>query len=61
MSSYDYRGNPYGGEIAYMDAQIAELSNHPRIRRASGMAITVIGDHGEGFGEHREGPHPTPA
>ncbi|MFB3110558.1 MAG: sulfatase, partial [Gemmatimonadales bacterium] len=36
----DYRANLYGGEIAYMDAQIAELLSHPRIRQASGMAIT---------------------
>ncbi len=52
-----FRDRPYDGEIAYMDAQIGRLLEHPRLRRNQELVVSVIGDHGESFGEHGEQTH----
>lgn len=51
-----HAGQPYDGEIAYMDAQVGRLldaanaSGHPWL-------TVVAGDHGEGLGDHQEITH----
>jgi len=45
----------YDGEVAYIDAQIGRLLEHPRI--GPDVLITVVGDHGESLDEHGEGTH----
>lgn len=52
-----FRDRLYDGEIAYMDAQIGRLLEHPRLRRNQDLLVSVIGDHGESFGEHGEQTH----
>jgi arylsulfatase A-like enzyme len=49
-------GDPYDGEIAYMDSQIARLIE---AIETAGEPVLVIaaGDHGEAFGEHSEYGH----
>jgi len=51
-------GDPYDGEIAYVDAQLARLVSH---LEASGQRdrtlIVVTADHGESLGEHGEPSH----
>lgn len=53
-----FKGRPYDGEIAYLDAQIARLL---AALRSSGAlertAVVVIGDHGEALGDHGEEDH----
>ena len=39
-----YRDRPYDGEIAYMDAQLGRLLEHPALEDTT---VAVIGDHGE--------------
>ncbi len=50
--------DPYDGEIAYMDHYVGEIS---RLLQTLGLTektlIVVAGDHGEGFGEHKELGH----
>ena len=51
-----HRDRPYDGEIAYADAELGRLLEHPRL--APGRAIAmVVGDHGESLGEHGEPTH----
>ncbi len=53
-----YPDSPYSGELAYMDAEVGRLlaafaarfSERPR-------KIIVVGDHGEGLGDHGEALH----
>lgn len=52
-----YRERLYDGEIAYMDAWIGELLEHPRMQAAAGTAVALIADHGESLGEHGEQTH----
>jgi arylsulfatase A-like enzyme/tetratricopeptide (TPR) repeat protein len=47
--------NPYMGEVAFMDQQLARLLT--AFRRRPGAAVVVVGDHGEGLGEHGEQQH----
>jgi arylsulfatase A-like enzyme/predicted Zn-dependent protease len=53
-----YAKNPYVGEIAYADSQLARLWSW---LEGAGLADTSIlvfaGDHGESLGEHREATH----
>jgi choline-sulfatase len=53
-----YARHPYDGEIAFVDAQIgrviAFLREHGLLDRT---IIAVIGDHGEGLGQHGEAAH----
>jgi arylsulfatase A-like enzyme/tetratricopeptide (TPR) repeat protein len=52
-----YAQAPYLGEVAAMDEQLGRLFAAFE-RRASGpTAIVVVGDHGEGLGDHGEAQH----
>lgn len=52
-----YRERLYDGEIAYMDAEIGRLLEHPRLNGDRAPIVTVLGDHGESLGEHGERTH----
>ena len=52
-----HAGRPYLGEIAAMDEQLARLENAFETRVTGPKAIAVVGDHGEGLGEHGEAQH----
>ncbi len=47
-------GRPYDAELAYVDAQVARLV--ARFDR-EGTVVVVVGDHGEGLGQHGELAH----
>jgi arylsulfatase A-like enzyme/cytochrome c-type biogenesis protein CcmH/NrfG len=53
-----YRDNPYAGEVAYVDEIVGkllgELSSSDRLDRT---VVAVVGDHGEGLGDHGESTH----
>jgi len=53
-----YADRPYDGEIAYVDQLVGRVMEH---LRAAGLyessLIVVIGDHGEGLGDHHEPDH----
>ena len=52
----EYEDRPYDGEIAYMDAEIGRLLQHPKV--ASDQVMTMaLADHGESLGEHGEETH----
>jgi arylsulfatase A-like enzyme/tetratricopeptide (TPR) repeat protein len=59
----EFAGRPYDGEIAAMDAAIARLlagrdRASPGKGGAGGSVVTiVVGDHGEGLGDHGEATH----
>ncbi len=49
---------PYDGEIAYMDASIGKLLVGLRAQgKLADTLVVVVGDHGEGLGEHGEKQH----
>ena len=49
---------PYVGEIAYMDRQIGRLLDSlTKLGIDDNSVIIVVGDHGEGLGEHEEPTH----
>jgi len=53
-----YSSDPYQGEIARVDAALAELV--PALERSLAgetILVCVVGDHGEGLGEHGEDTH----
>ena len=53
-----YPGNPYLGEIAYMDQQLGRLVlAFETQNQGRPWKIIVVGDHGEGLGEHGETLH----
>ena len=56
--SFDFRSQPYDGEIAYMDQEIgrllAAIDDHGGLKRT---LVIVVGDHGESLGEHGEATH----
>jgi arylsulfatase A-like enzyme/Flp pilus assembly protein TadD len=50
--------NPYDGEIAYVDAQVGRLLEALASRGlTSETVVVVVGDHGEGLGDHGEVTH----
>ncbi|HWZ82005.1 MAG TPA: sulfatase-like hydrolase/transferase [Terriglobales bacterium] len=50
--------NPYDGEIAYADSALANFIAYLKKTGAySNAIIVVVGDHGEGLGEHGEETH----
>ena len=54
------KGRPYDGEIAYMDGQIGRLRELAEATAGDeGVAIILVADHGEAFGEHNERLHGT--
>jgi choline-sulfatase len=51
-------GNGYDGEVAYADAQAGRIFQRLRDRRLMERTIVaVMGDHGEGLGDHGEHTH----
>jgi len=53
-----YEGNPYLGEIALMDREFGRLLAGFEARYGGGdFKILVVGDHGQGLGEHGEDLH----
>jgi choline-sulfatase len=53
-----YRDHLYDGEIAYADAALANFVGHLKRRGwYENSLIIVVGDHGEGLGEHHEQTH----
>ena len=53
-----YRENPYAGEVAYTDAVIGRiLSELESLEVLERTLVAVVGDHGEGLGEHNEMTH----
>jgi arylsulfatase A-like enzyme/Flp pilus assembly protein TadD len=59
---FDELGDPYAGELAYVDAQLGRLLEGIRKSRPGrAPLIVVVGDHGESLGEHDELTHGTVA
>jgi len=52
-----HSGQPYDGEIAFADAQLARLRAAFAERWTVGTLWVVTADHGESLGEHREDTH----
>lgn len=52
-----FPGRPYLGEVAAMDAQLGRLVAAFEQGVAGPAAIVVVGDHGEGLGDHGEALH----
>jgi choline-sulfatase len=56
--SQTYRDLPYDGEIAYADSALAAFIAYLKRNGAYDNALVlVVGDHGEGLGEHGEDTH----
>lgn len=52
-----YARKPYLGEVAAMDQQLGRLVQAFERRFAGPAAIVIVGDHGEGLGDHGESQH----
>ena len=53
-----FKDDPYAGEIAYVDHCIGTvLDKLKELRLYDSSLIVVVGDHGEGLGEHNERDH----
>jgi choline-sulfatase len=53
-----YREKPYDGEIAYADSAVAGFVAYLKSHGAYDQSlVVVVGDHGEGLGEHGEETH----
>ena len=53
-----HAGDPYGGEVAAVDAQVARLlAALERRGEAARTLVVIAGDHGESLGEHGEPTH----
>jgi arylsulfatase A-like enzyme/Flp pilus assembly protein TadD len=53
-----YKNDPYGGEVAYVDAALGKLvSGLEETGQAQATAIVFTGDHGQSLGEHGETTH----
>jgi choline-sulfatase len=52
-----YAKDPYFGEIAAMDEQLGRLVQQLPSETGAPIAIVIVGDHGEGLGEHGELQH----
>jgi len=56
--STQYKDRLYDGEIAFADSALANFVGHLKQRgRYDNSLIIVVGDHGEGLGEHHEQTH----
>ncbi len=53
----EYSGDPYLGEIAYMDGELGRLVDAFENRSPDAFKILTVGDHGEGLGDHGEALH----
>jgi choline-sulfatase len=52
-----YANQPYYGEVAAMDEQLGRLASAFEQQVKGPIAIVLVGDHGEGLGEHGEQQH----
>jgi arylsulfatase A-like enzyme/cytochrome c-type biogenesis protein CcmH/NrfG len=53
-----YADDPYSGEIAYLDGWIGQVMDRLRaLGRYDDTLIVIMGDHGEGLGDHGEAAH----
>jgi choline-sulfatase len=53
-----YKKHPYDGEIAYADSAVGNFVAFLKTSaRYQGSLIIIVGDHGEGLGEHQEDTH----
>ncbi len=53
-----FRSSPYDGEIAYVDQQLGRLRRElAALGRLRDTIVVIVGDHGEGLGEHGEDTH----
>lgn len=53
-----FRDRPYDAELAYVDRQIARLLDYVASSgRADRTVVVIVGDHGEGLGDHVERTH----
>ena len=53
-----YAGDPYAGEIGYTDAVVGKIIEDLESQKLLGSTlVAVVGDHGEGLGEHGERTH----
>ena len=53
-----YKDHLYDGEIAYADSALANFIAYLKTHgRYSNSLVVVVGDHGEGLGEHHESTH----
>jgi choline-sulfatase len=52
-----YAAKPYLGEIASMDVQLGRVAAAFRARCGRDAAVVIVGDHGEGLGDHGEAQH----
>lgn len=53
-----FAGRPYDAEIAYVDRQVGRAVEHlTAARQMEQTIVIVVGDHGEGLGEHGESTH----
>lgn len=52
-----YAGKPYLGEVAAMDEQLGRLVKAFEQQARGPLAVVVVGDHGEGLGDHGESQH----
>jgi choline-sulfatase len=56
--SQTYKDHLYDGEIAYADSALGHFINYlKQTGRYGNSIVVVVGDHGEGLGEHREETH----
>jgi arylsulfatase A-like enzyme/Tfp pilus assembly protein PilF len=54
----EFAGRPYDAEIAYDDRQVGRLLEFLKTRGLdAGTLVVVVGDHGEGLGQHVEQTH----
>ena len=49
--------SPYLGEVLYMDAELGRLVESFERRAKGPTAVIIVGDHGEGLGDHGESQH----
>ncbi len=55
---FDALGDAYAGELAYVDAQVGRLLEAVEARAGGRETLVlVVGDHGEGLGDHQEASH----
>ncbi len=53
-----FANRPYDGELAFVDQQIGRLLDGLRVRhKLERTLVVVVGDHGEGLGDHGESTH----
>jgi arylsulfatase A-like enzyme/tetratricopeptide (TPR) repeat protein len=52
-----FAGKPYLGEVASMDAELGRLVQAFEQKAPGPVAVILVGDHGEGLGEHGEALH----